>query len=139
MLVGYPALNLAYWTLVLKSGVLPIDGDSIGIPIFGSLMVAIALAPIMIGTTWICVRRYNCNAKLFAVRRDRLLRTFVATLLFGGMAIFSLALLVYGWTQPAPWYEYLWDIYVLLGIYWLLAMRAAIVEQGDAKSGQGGP
>lgn len=131
MLVGYPALNLLYWTLVLASGVLPTDGDSIGIPIVEGVIVAVILTPIVIGATWVCVRRYNPKTKLLAVRRDRLLRTLVATLMFGGIAILLLAVLAYGWTQAAPWYEYLWDIYVLIGIYWLLAMRAAVVEQKD--------
>ena len=134
MLLGFPALNLIYWTLVLQSGALPTDADSIGIPLFSSIVVTVVLTPIILGTTWLCLRHYNPETKLTAIRRDRPLRSFLATLVFGGMAIVVVAAAAYdwlanGWNAAIPWYEYLWDIYLLFGIYWLLAMRAALIEQ----------
>lgn len=134
MLIGFPALNLIYWSWVLQSGVLPTDADSIGIPIFASFAVTAVLTPIVLGTTWLCLRHYNPDARLTAVRRDHPLRSFLATLVSGGMAIVVVAVAAYdwvlnGWNAAIPWYEYLWDVYLLFGVYWLLAMRAALIEQ----------
>jgi hypothetical protein len=134
MLVGFPALNLIYWPLVLQSGALSPDADSIAIPMVSSLAVTVGLTPIVLGTTWLCLRRYNPDARLVAMRRDRPLRTFLATALFGGMAFLVVGAeafdwVTHGWNAEVPWYEYLWSIYLFLGVYWLLAMRAAFIEQ----------
>lgn len=136
MLIGFPALNLIYWPLVLKSGVLSPDADSIAIPMFSGVALTAILTPIVLGTAWACLQRYNSDTKLGALRHDRPIRSALATCLFGGAAILVLAGLAYDlstsrWSAGTPWYEYIWPTFLLLGVYWLLAMRAALIEQRD--------
>lgn len=68
LLLAFPVLNFIYWPQVLKSGVLPPNGDSIGIPVFGSIFLTLIVSPIVIGLAWLCFRRYNPRTRLFAVR-----------------------------------------------------------------------
>lgn len=49
LLAFYPVLNFIYWPQVLRSGVLPPDGDSIGIPMYGSILVTIVVSPVVLG------------------------------------------------------------------------------------------
>ena len=129
LLIAFPILNFIYWPLVLQSGVLPPEADSIGIPMFGSVFVAVVASPIMIGVSWLCLRRYNAATRLTAMRRDRPYRTASATLIFGGLA----TLLLFGAVAEAltgpPWYEWLCSAYTALWVAWMLAMRASLIEQ----------
>jgi hypothetical protein len=86
VLIGFPAINFIYWPEVLRSGVLPTDGDSIGIEVLGSILVTLFLSPFAVGITWLCLRRYNPDARLWSWRRDRLFRSAAATALFGAGA-----------------------------------------------------
>jgi len=70
-LIAFPILNWVYWPLVLQSGVLPADADSIGIPMFGSVIVALVVSPVVLGIAWLSLRRYNSDARLAALRWDR--------------------------------------------------------------------
>ncbi len=131
VLAGFPAVNLIYWPQVLRSGVLPSDGDSVGIPIFGSVFVTVAASPLVLGIAWLCLRRYNPRTRLAAWRRDRPYRSAFVTLTFVTAAAFVSAGVFSSLTPDAPWYEYLWPAYLTLWVPWLLALRAAGVEQLD--------
>lgn len=129
LIIAYPVLNFVYWPEVLKSGVLPPDGDSIAIPMFNSLLVALIASPIVLGTAWICYRRYNPSTRFLVFRLDRPGRSAVATAIFG----ISAAILCFGALADAarvmPWYEYLWPAYMILTSAWLLTLRASFIEQ----------
>lgn len=129
LLLGLPALSFIYWPLVLRSGVLPTDADSIGIPLFNDCLLALVAAPIVLGVAWLCLRRYNPRTRLTAWRSDRPVRTLLATIIFGGAALFLTILLFVDSRLDWPWYEHLWSGYTLLLIWWFMAMRAAVVEQ----------
>jgi len=130
LLTAFPVLNLAYWPRVLQSGVLPRAGDSIAIPMYGSVVLAVVASPFLLGITWICVRRYNPAAKIMAFRRDRPYRTSLATLVCGGLAALLVEILrEVSITQP--WYEYIWPAYFALWVLWLMWLRAALIEQAD--------
>ncbi len=131
VLLGFPAVNFIYWPQVLRSGVLPSDGDSIAIPMFGSILVCLVLSPLFLGASWLCLRRYNPDTRLTAWRQDRPLRSAFATLFFGSAAAFLAVICISDLSADWPWYEYLWTVYCVVWVPWLLGLRAAIVEQLD--------
>ncbi len=131
VLIGFPALNFIYWAEVLRSGVLPADGDSIGIPMFGSILATLVLSPLFLGVAWLCLRRYNPDTRLWSWRPDRPFRSAGATILFGAGSALLTAAVLDSLRPPMPWYEYLWPAYFALWVAWLLGLRAAAIDQLD--------
>ena len=131
VLTGFPVVNFIYWPEVLRSGVLPSDGDSIGIPMFGSVFVTLILSPLILGITWLCLRRYNPETRLASWRPDRPYRSVVLTGLSGAGSVFLAAVIFDGLRPGLPWYEYLFEAYFALWLPWLLGLRAAAIEQLD--------
>lgn len=129
VLLGFPVVNFIYWPQVLRSGVLPVDGDSIGIPIFGSILAALVLSPLILGVTWLCLRRYNPKTRFIGWRSDRPIRTATATLSLGSAAALLAIALLSDLRTDSPWYEYLWSVYFALWVPWLLGLRAPVVDQ----------
>ena len=129
VLFGFPVTNFIYWPEVLRSGVLPPDGDSIAIPMVGSVLLMLIVSPVVLGMTWLCVRRYNPETRLFAWRHDRPLRSMLASLVFGSAAAFVAFAASAELRRDWPWYEYVPFTYLALWIPWLLGLRAAVIEQ----------
>ena len=130
LLLGcFPALNFFYWPQVLNSGVLPPDGDSIGIPILGSILLTIIASPIILGVSWFCLRLYNPETRLATIRWDRPIRTIAATIIFGGAAVLCILSAIFDLERAWPWYEYIWTGYALAWVPWLLGVRAALIDQ----------
>ncbi|OMJ30714.1 hypothetical protein BSZ14_17340 [Sphingomonas sp. Sph1(2015)] len=129
LLAFYPVLNFVYWPQVLRSGVLPPNGDSIGIPMYGSILVTIVASPIVLGIAWLCLRRYDPATRLAKIRWDRPIRTVAASLVFGGAAVLCVFASVAELGHAMPWYEYLWAGYALAWVPWLLGIRAAVIDQ----------
>ena len=129
LIVGFPALNFVYWPLVLRSGALPADGDSIAIPMFTGVVVATVASPFVVGAAWLSLRRYNALTRFASWRSDRPYRSIIATVVFGGAAVWIAADLARGWSRDLPPYEYLWAVYGGLLVLWLLGLRAAFIEQ----------
>ncbi|WP_156347780.1 MULTISPECIES: hypothetical protein [unclassified Sphingomonas] len=139
LIAAYPVPNFIYWPEILKSGVLPVDGDSIGIPMFGSLLVTLVVSPIVIGMAWMCYRRYNPSTRFLVYRLDRPLRSAVATGIFGvSAAIICFAALADA-VRAMPWYEYLWPAYMLFISAWLLTLRASFIQQHTVQEAEAEP
>ena len=134
LILGLPVLSFIYWPLVLHSGILSPDADSIAIPMFSDVLAAVVLSPIVIGATWLCLRDYNPEARLMAWRRDRPLRSAAVTAVLGGPAVALAVLLIIDIRPGWPWYEYMWTGYTLLCISWLLTLRAAAIERLDLRA-----
>lgn len=132
ILIAFPALNFIYWPQILRSGVLPPDGDSIGIPMFGSIVTTLIVSPFILGVSWLCLRRYNPDTRLWSWRQDRLFRSVGVTLLFGAASVVLAAGILDSLKLPLlPWYEYLWPAYFSAWIPWMLGLRAAAIDQLD--------
>ena len=131
VLLGFPVVNFIYWPRVLRSGTLPPDADSIGIPMFGSVLLALIASPLVLGIGWLCLRRYNPETRLTAWRKDRPYRSALVTLTFGAGAALTMAVVFEALKADAPWYEYLWTGYCVLWVPWFVALRAAAVAQLD--------
>ena len=130
VIVALPAWGFTYYPLLLRSGSLPSDGDSIMIPMMGTLASSLVLAPVILGLTFVGLRRYPGSVQLFVWDRDRPLRSVLLSIAFG----FPAALAVYAMFEGAwpiqPWYEYLFSLYCLLLAAWFLLLRAASVSAG---------
>jgi len=83
VVLALPATSFLYFPLLLRSGVLDPEHDSIGIPMFGSVVAAAMLLPIVLALTYLCVRRYRAGGTLFAWRKDRPLLSTAVSLAFG--------------------------------------------------------
>lgn len=129
ILVAFPVTNFIYWVEVLRSGVLPPDGDSIMIPIVGGVCATLLASPLVMGAAIFCLRRYNSEACLMAWRKDRPYRSAILTLFLGGLALTIAVGLIADIKLELPWYEHLWTAYLILLILWLLGLRAAAIEQ----------
>lgn len=129
LLAAFPVLNFAYWSQLLRSGDLPSNGDSIGIPIYGSVLIAIIASPLVIGIAGLCLRGYNRSVRLTAYRPDRPFRSALATILFGGAGIVLLLGSIAALLHQLPWYEYLWPAYAACWVPWMFGLRAAVIEQ----------
>jgi hypothetical protein len=133
LLVLFPVLNFIYWPQVLRSGALPTDGDSIGIPMLGSILMTFVISPLFFAVAWLCLRRYNPKTRLAIIRRDRPIRTIAATLVFGGAVVFLVITAIVDLMDTLPWYDYLWIGYALIWVPWLLGLRAAVIDQHSAE------
>ena len=132
---GLPVVSFIYWPQVLRAGVLPPESDNIGIPMFGSILGAIVLFPIILIVTYFCVRRYNPATRFFAWRRDKAVRSWAATIIFGGAALCLLLSEILELSRAPAWYEFLWTPYFLLWAVWFMALRASTIEQLPSDGG----
>lgn len=129
LLVWFPVLNFIYWPYVLESGILPPDSDGIGVPMVGSVFVAILASPVVLSVSWLCLRRYNPNSRILGWHTGRRVRSVVATTVLGLPATLLTIGFIAEIRRDWPWYEYLWTVYGLPLAAWLLALRAAITHQ----------
>lgn len=132
ILVG-PITDFLFWNAVLKSGALPHDGDAIAIPIFRGIVGTVALAPLVLTITWFCLRRYNAQTSIFAWRKERPVVSIVATMIFGGLTCilaYDAVGILMGYYPPP---EFISIPAALIRMAWLLAMRAALIDQLNAE------
>lgn len=134
LVVGVPVLNVYYWMQVGKAGIYPPENDAVvGMSMtVGTILWIAMFAPAIIGITESCLKRYNPASKILTWRRDRLMRSLLATLAFGGAAVglgLILASDLHRLSGSAPWYEFIPVCVQPPAIAWLLAMRAALIDQ----------
>ena len=132
LLVGFPMMNVVYWDAVARSRVLPADGDVVIIPMMGGFVFTLIASPLLLGVAWFCLRRYKPETRLATWRRDRPVRSVLATLLLGGLAALLLAESIADFVQSTLWYDRFWLGYFVGWIVWLFALRAALVDQRAA-------
>lgn len=112
-----------------SSGRLPLEGDSIGIPIFGNIIAWISVTPFLLLLTWLMLRRYNPKSHLFAWDLDRPVRSIIASATLGGCGIALMLLSAFDFRAAYAWYDHMLTVYTLCWAAWFLAMRAAVVRQ----------
>ncbi|SIN60613.1 hypothetical protein SAMN02745824_0704 [Parasphingorhabdus marina DSM 22363] len=119
-----------YYPLLGKSGTLDPHADTIAIPMYGSLMVAVPLAIFVLVVTSIVMIFYSGrSAKLFAWNSDRPILTAIISVVFGGPAILLFLSFLNSIIQIHPWYDYILEINSLLWIAWLLLLRGVLVSR----------
>ncbi len=126
VVLGLPLTAFVYFPALLQTGILPPDGDSIAIPMAGSIFLAILMLPIAVVLTYLCTRRYLPGASLTAWRIDRPLLSIAVTLFFIGPAALVLFLpVVMTLTSPTSFIEPIWAPYALCCAAWCIALRSA--------------
>jgi heme/copper-type cytochrome/quinol oxidase subunit 2 len=126
---GFAGMAFVYYPILLQSGTLDPNADSIGIPIFETLAAVVVFTPIVLVVTAACLWKYRGGASLLIWDLERPYRSIIVTFLFGIPAVFSVMLLIYDVIQFMPWYEYLWELNALNLVAWLLMMRGALLAK----------
>ena len=131
LLIGYPVTALIYFPLEVEtwSAEERLRGDSLAIPLGASFFVALLAAPLLMGLTWFCLRRYRGGGSLFVWRSDRMIWSVFVTLILGGPAAILLIATAISVPQTRYWFDLLWSAYAVLLIVYLLYLRAALVDQ----------
>lgn len=125
-----PLISLYYYPALLQSGTLPVNADSISIPILQTFIGAMIIGSIMLTITWLCLRHYKGSVKFFIWRDDKRARSTLFSAFFGIPALLLVGLNVYQYARQVwPWYEYLWLASCAPELLWLLTMRAAAIGQ----------
>jgi hypothetical protein len=125
--VGFPITSVFYFDTLLRLGTLPPDGDSIAIPIFGSVILAFAAAPVAILVTFLSVRRYQAGGTLLSWRPKQPIFSGAITVVFGVPFLFLAYILIHLVVIRAPAIEYIWAPYTAALAVWLLLLRAAAI------------
>lgn len=129
LILGYPVVIVIYFWFLGSSGLLPPDGDTIFIPIMGNLLFSVVTAPLVLALAWLCLRRYNGDARFLSWRTDRPLRSAAATIFLGSLFLAWIFLAVFDLARDPYWFEYMLNAYYMLAAPWFLMIRAAIIEQ----------
>jgi hypothetical protein len=125
--LGLLLLPWVYYPLLLASGTLNLDADSIAIPIMAAESAAVLIALPVLALTWFCLRGAPARPTLLAWDGRRPLRSTAATFVLGGAAAAFAAGIVADLTQDSAWYDYLWEVYGSLWVAWFMLLRAALV------------
>lgn len=131
--LALPPISILFHRLLLKSGTLNPDADSIAIPIMGHAIAAMVIAPIVLAITWACLWRYEGGGALFGWDGERPWRSIVATIVLGTPAVAIAGAVAADIAAGQAWYEYLWDIYFCLWVAWFLLLRAALLAPRGAE------
>ena len=129
VIVGHPAASFFYWTSILEAGVLRPDADSVAIPIFFDVVVAmIAAIPMLILTKLALVLKAG-PFRLWSWNRDRPVLSIVWSLVLGCPAIYLTFQTVKDLATSWPWYAYGWILQIIAVIVWLLILRGAALSR----------
>jgi hypothetical protein len=130
VVVGLPATAFIYFPALLATGSLPSDGDSIGIPMFGSILLSSLMLPFAGGLTYICTRKYVAGAPLMGWRRDRPIVCSIVSAFFLLPAILVVLLpIVMTVSSPTPLIEPIWLPYALCCGAWCLVLRGSALAR----------
>ena len=135
LIIGYPLVSLIYYPLQVETWTPEqrLQGDTVGIPMFGSLIATVVLSPLIIGSVHLCVRRYSSENRLLAWRPDRPVRSWIATIILGGFSLTIAFVSLLLASEAKYWFDGLWVGYFALWSFMLLQLRSAYVTQISLK------
>lgn len=133
VILGFPATSWIYWPAVGEAGVLPPEGDSIMIPMMGSIFLAVVLLPIVCLITWLCLRENDDAGSLLAWDRARPVRSALVSLCFALPFCFGISSLVDELSAPPGWHGLLWVPYTLVALFWLALMRGSALSKRSSR------
>ena len=126
LFLAYCATPLAvasYYSTELRRGAYPVEADSIGIPIFQSVVLLLTITPVVVIGAWMPVRNYRPSASLWAWAPSRPLAATLWTTFLGALALAEMVLAI-ALAQTA---HALLAIHALASAYMSLVLRASIV------------
>jgi hypothetical protein len=125
---GIPISASVFFYLRQIGGAYPPEADSISIPIGETTIFALALAPLILLTTFLCVRRRRAGGSLLAWRSDRPILSVLVTIIFGGPALLVGALIIITVWEAVDRIDLVWIPHLLVCIVWLQVMRAMALQ-----------
>ncbi len=127
--LSYVATSFLYYPLLLKSGLLDQSADSIGMPLFQDLYLAVFSVPVISFMTWACLRDYKGEADLLVWEHQNTIRFWITTV-FAGMFIAALIFdNITSLISVAWWCNLIWLPHSGLLAYWVLMLRAAVLSR----------
>lgn len=117
-----------FYPRLLQSGQLPVHADSISIPMYGAVMAApFILAGLAL---WAAPALYGMEQRprLFAWRKERLLRSSLGTLFYGGAALWMVWETARIVAEARSGFELLLLITPVSMLFWNVALQAASVD-----------
>lgn len=126
VVAGFPLTAFVYFPALLATNTLPSDGDSIGIPMFESIVFAGHMLPFASVLTYLCTRKYVPSAPLTAWRRDKPIVSIAVSAFFlvPAVAVLLLALAMIP-TSQTPAIEAIWLPYAICCAIWCIALRSS--------------
>jgi hypothetical protein len=121
-----------YWPLVPGAGVLSLGGDPVTAEATEAVVFAPVLAAVLVVWAAPALGNRNPDARLLAWRRDRQIRSVLATAAYGGMAALSIFEGVRHFLAERAAYELLWLFFYIPFAVWNLLLRAACVDKATA-------
>lgn len=132
LIVTGPVLTDLYWGRMLTSGILPMDADSISLPVLQRALVNLVAAPAILGLTWLAFRNYARWGGLLAWRSDRPMLSLAVSLPLVAAAVWigavTVADLLAARREPIPWYGQIQYLDPALILAWLLTLRALMLS-----------
>jgi hypothetical protein len=126
---GFPTTSFFYFDALLRSRALPPNGDSVSIPMFSSVILAVLAAPVAILVTFLSIWRYQPGGTLLSWRPKQWLFSGIITVLFGAPFLFFTYTLIQIVMIRQPVIGYIWAPYTAVLAAWFLFLRAAAVTR----------
>ena len=127
--LGFVATSFLYYPLLLRSGLLDPNADSIAIPLAQDMYLATVSAPFIAVLTWACLRNYHGEADLLTWNPKGTIRFWASTVMAG----MFIAALIYdtitGLTSIFWWCNMIWIPHSLFVACWVLMLRAAALSK----------
>lgn len=125
LFVTVPLVVAQYYYAELRHESFPIEADSIGLPIFGFVVVLLATAPVTWAVVGLCAHRYPGAVSLATWNRERPLWSAFWTCAFTAAALVFLLLTPWSGAARHPFLI----AHVLIDLYFLLVLRSGLVAQ----------
>lgn len=130
--VMWVCVSFIYWPAVQEAGLLPPDGDTIMIPLFGTVIAAPFVIVLFLIWSWPAWRKARGRIDLFAWDSRRPIVSGLATFAYGGVAVLATVDSVQlFFLHPVERVNLLATIPFAI---WNLLLRAAVVRTEPAKT-----
>ena len=135
VVAGYPLSAFSYYPLLLRTGTLPTDADSIAIPMGYAVMLSIVAYSPIVTLTYACTRRRASKMFLLAWRPERPMLSLVLTAVSAGLVLYLLYSICFTlFRSDFMSIDLAWIPHEMLCIVWILTLRsAALGEHWKAK------
>jgi hypothetical protein len=124
-----PVVETLYYLTELARGSYPPNADSIGIPVYQTILSLAVVAPLYLILLWLSTRHYAVGARLTAWNPNTAIRGFLWTAICGGLA----ALLLIDGAILGYYRHPLSVLHRGLLAYVFLLIRAAAIPAGPAQ------
>lgn len=120
------AVGFIYYPALLKSGVLPTEADSIGIPMFSAVLFSPLFAGLLVAFAWPAFHKYDGSAMFVSTNAVQPWRMAIGLIIYGlPAAAVASEPVQFLLSSKIPAIEHWWLLVDIPAIFWLLILRAA--------------